>query len=32
MNEQVFEGIEAFPEALLAMFTGKNIGKILVKV
>jgi len=28
----VFEGLEAAPEALNAMFTGENIGKILVRV
>ena len=28
----VFEGLEPAPEALNAMFTGENIGKILVRV
>ena len=31
-REHVFEGLEAAPEALNAMFTGENIGKILVRV
>lgn len=32
MPEQVVEGIENFPGALQMMFTGGNVGKILVKV
>ncbi len=32
LNETVLEGIERFPEALEVMFTGGNLGKLLVKV
>lgn len=32
MPEQVVDGLERFPEALQMMFTGANLGKILVKV
>ena len=32
MPEEIVEGIERFPEALQMMFTGANLGKILVKV
>ena len=28
----VFEGLDAAPDALNAMFTGENIGKIVVKL
>jgi NADPH-dependent curcumin reductase CurA len=31
-REHVFEGLDAAPDALNAMFTGENIGKIVVKV
>lgn len=30
--EEVFSGIESYPEALLHMFAGGNLGKLLVKV
>ena len=32
LPEQVIEGIERFPEALLTLFSGGNTGKLLVKV
>ncbi len=32
LNETVLDGIERFPEALEVMFTGGNLGKLLVKV
>ncbi len=32
LNETVLEGIERFPEALEVMFSGGNLGKLLVKV
>jgi len=28
----VFEGLRSAPEALNAMFTGENIGKIVIRV
>ena len=31
-RSHVFEGLEAAPQALNAMFTGENIGKIVIKV
>jgi len=31
-REQVYEGLDAAPTALNAMFTGDNIGKILIRV
>ena len=31
-REHVFEGLDAAPTALNAMFTGENIGKILIRV
>lgn len=30
--EHVFEGIDQFPQALIALFNGENLGKTLVKV
>ena len=32
MPEEVLDGIDRFPEALQMMFTGANLGKLLVKV
>jgi NADPH-dependent curcumin reductase CurA len=32
LNETVLDGIERFPEALEVMFTGGNLGKLLVKI
>ncbi len=32
LNETVLDGIERYPEALQVMFTGGNLGKLLVKV
>jgi NADPH-dependent curcumin reductase CurA len=31
-REHVFEGLDAAPQALNAMFTGENIGKIVIRV
>jgi hypothetical protein len=31
MDEEVLEGIERYPEALQFMFSGGNLGKLLVK-
>ncbi|CAM9442252.1 unnamed protein product [Heterosigma akashiwo] len=31
MRETIVEGLESFPLALKAMFTGGHIGKLLVK-
>jgi NADPH-dependent curcumin reductase CurA len=31
-REQIVEGLERFPEALLALFRGENIGKLLLKI
>ena len=31
MDEEILEGIERYPEALQFMFSGGNIGKLLVK-
>jgi hypothetical protein len=31
-REHIFEGLDAAPDALNAMFTGENIGKIVVRV
>jgi NADPH-dependent curcumin reductase CurA len=31
-REQVYDGLDAAPQALNALFTGENIGKIVVKV
>ena len=31
-RSHVFEGLAAAPQALNAMFTGENIGKIVIKV
>jgi len=31
-REHVFEGLDAAPDALNAMFTGENVGKIVVRV
>ncbi len=32
MREELLDGIERFPEALRMMFTGANLGKLLVRV
>jgi NADPH-dependent curcumin reductase CurA len=32
MPQQILEGIDRFPEALQMMFTGANLGKLLVKI
>lgn len=32
LNETVLDGIERFPEALEVMFSGGNLGKLLVKI
>ncbi len=32
LREEVLDGIERFPEALRMMFTGANLGKLLVRV
>ena len=32
LAEEVIDGIEKFPEALSFMFSGGNLGKLLVKV
>ena len=31
-RSHVFEGLESAPQALNAMFTGDNIGKIVIRV
>jgi hypothetical protein len=31
-REHVFDGLDAAPDALNAMFTGENLGKIVVRV
>jgi NADPH-dependent curcumin reductase CurA len=31
-REDVVEGLEHFPEALLMLFEGKNFGKLVLKV
>jgi len=31
-KEHIVEGIETFPETLLMLFTGKNYGKLIIKV
>jgi NADPH-dependent curcumin reductase CurA len=31
-REHIVEGLETFPEALLKLFTGENIGKLILKV
>ncbi len=31
-RSHIFEGLEAAPEALNAMFTGENIGKVIIRV
>jgi NADPH-dependent curcumin reductase CurA len=31
-REHIFEGLELAPDALNAMFTGDNIGKVLIRV
>jgi len=31
-SETVFHGLESWPEAFASLFTGKNRGKVVVKV
>ncbi|MNJ78392.1 putative NADP-dependent oxidoreductase YfmJ [compost metagenome] len=31
-KEDVVEGLETFPEALLKLFSGENFGKLVLKV
>ena len=31
-REDVVEGLETFPEALMKLFTGQNFGKLVLKV
>jgi NADPH-dependent curcumin reductase CurA len=31
-REHVFDGLDAAPDALNAMFTGENVGKIVIRV
>lgn len=31
-REHIVEGLETFPDALLKLFTGENIGKLILKV
>jgi NADPH-dependent curcumin reductase CurA len=31
-KETVFEGIERAPDAFIGLFTGENLGKMLVKL
>jgi NADPH-dependent curcumin reductase len=31
-REDIVEGIETFPEALLKLFSGENLGKLMIKV
>ena len=30
-REDIVEGLDAFPEALLKLFNGENIGKLVLK-
>jgi NADPH-dependent curcumin reductase CurA len=31
-REDVVEGLETFPEALLKLFSGENFGKLVLKI
>ena len=32
MQETFFEGIAAWPEAFMSLFTGANLGKVVVRL